>query len=497
MTQRKRCVVIRHALLKVFRQKMSITEWIGMWGATTLHDVFPLKSCIFYKKLALYFMSKVDFNREQKSCVPVERGDKSQKHLKMSKKTISHIEGCFFWNKFLINGIEERRGIKDRDVVSALEREIRECKHKSLLYLLSWTLRLVFACSSSMWSKSRYGDNVGLFNLSYVLYYLHAYKDKKIFDVFLKYAPTALCQETISFASLLRTMSDSKYVVRMIPWFGKISEMELVLLWSKGVHPVNVMLHDMEYADNLPMSGPISWIHDWIHTANYVCSNSIIFSTIIMPDVDKLSSLMSLYWNTWVKFLRVVVKMEMTDREQHMLFYLVHETFGSAIEKCRQILDVDFKIVVLKSNGYEEANLASGSQYLNKPLTIVEATEFAKKLRVLLMDIFVSDPGVPGVPGDYIVLNRAVPMQFGMTEHPKKYQFSDNPSDTVCVMLSLICSASVGTDKLFGILIPRHKPVGHIDKTLNISAYQGLIPYNKDNVSFFRTRTGNRELWLF
>lgn len=484
--------VIRDNLLKVFEKKITVSEWLDSWD-TTLDNVFPLESCGFYGKLANYFLTKVDFKREQKINVPKKILDNNSGfdiHKSATEDLLKSIKmRDSYWKKFIGDNIEKRTDMKNNNVIDVIDVLRDEVDELPLLSLLTWTLRLTFACSSTMWNKWFNADNIGFHNLSHFLYITHAYKDKKIFDAIMNYGLDPIGQETVSLASLLGTLSGSVPVVRMIPWFGKIGKMDLLKLWAKGVHPISIMLHDVEFVDNFPMTGPILWIHDWRHTASHVCPNSIILSTVL-PDADKLSTLVCSYWDAWNKFLPIAVKMDMTEREQHMLFFLVHEIFGSAVEKCRMILDTDFKIIVAHIANYVgkkiETNGVSDivSQYLKKPLEIAEANVFAKRLKEILLKV--ADSAFI-IPDDTVVLSHTIPFMIDMSEYSKGEYFNLHDGMSVKKCIELPCKFIKENDynMLYGLLVPRHKPIKKIIGESCIDNRLGMVPYNEKNISHF------------
>lgn len=416
---------LRDQLISVFKKDTTVGDWIQSYekcAALLGNDIdvnsklFPLSDHDIYKTIARTIL--LYNNDEPKIMIPPavlqadnykyddDAKNEFDERCRRREKNVLHKLCDYEKWKILINDtMVERTLIIDEQVVQNLIAEIDDNSiyvSKDLYWLLSWSLRLTYARSNPMWKRWYLDDNAGFFNFSYFLHLTHSYKDGKLFDTIIKYMPHEFCQTTMSF-SILNNMTlahthnmdsgiISKISLRMLPWPIDLTKKELLQLYAKcKIFPCAVVLGHMMHIDGFPMAGSTALIHDWFHTITFVIPSQVYLNSIKESErsIKTINNELQYWWDSYNLFVTALMDIcDWTINEIDMLFYFIHELFGSAVKKCNDVLETNvqyFKNVFEKNR--DRHDTIKGIKRITDPITLTEYEEFFSKLKKILMNV--------------------------------------------------------------------------------------------------------------
>lgn len=452
---------LHQILFQVLRQKLPVSALIQSHKECTIDNInnklFPLdnSSPEVYRTIARIIV-ETDHSVPNIR-IPEELSiskEKDESHVHDKQQLFDNLNQIKTWRELIINTLPEREQIPDEQVFADLVREIDDPSiQKNLYWLLSWSLRITFASSNSMWNNTMVDDNLGFYKLSYWIYYTQVYKNAKLFDICIEKWPATICQEISSFEFLNNTFLTARIIernerkitpdddefghvrnimLRMVPWPIDLTENDLTELLSCGIFPCATHLRDVIFLDASVMFGGVPWIHDWFHAITYVSPSKIHLESKSFLSLDsenqpdpmiiKKCDDMFFWWNHYNIFVNHAVESSRSDHwsdeEKHLLFFVVHEVFGSAIEKCGWILDMNYehirKIHDHTLRKYLHIISSKKQKYISDPITDYKYLEFFTKLRNILVRI-VRDQIIEQ---NAIKIN-AIPMELHVMSLPK------------------------------------------------------------------------------
>jgi hypothetical protein len=398
---------LRNQLISVFYGKLTVSEWVELHKKTKIVDInnklFPLDTTDdlsenMYKTMAQFI---VETDHEPTISIPKEMiynddkiNSKIQWHDESKQELLNELKYSKKW-RIITDTQKERELITDLQTQHVLINEINDDTiPKNLYWLLSWSLRMTFAYSHPQWNNWYYSGSGGIFNISYLMYYTQAYKNRELFDMIIKDLPQNICQNTISFEIINNTRLTDNIVIRMVPWPTKLNMKELLGLWSCGIFPCMILLGKIKKIDNSAMSGPIAFFHDYLHTAAFVGSSKLYLrlDPFNRETIRKSQEVLSFGTRCYYQFVHTVNEYQWTEREHYILFHLIHELIMSTINKCCIIYYGFFnsiKNVITKTlDNHKKCVPLSKSKYLLNPITDKEYTNFMEKIKIIMMDIF-------------------------------------------------------------------------------------------------------------
>ncbi len=409
---------IQKMLLGAFDGKILIRDWCALHrksNITNINDkIFPLTDCSFYRDVAKFLIS---MDNKIVMTLPDDMNESRSNmtyYPMLESQCFDSIKGTL-WEQKIIDSLEKRINITNEQAFHDLQSEIESDIAHDLFWLLSWSLRLTFVTSSEEWKNWMINENLDTINTARMLYYTHAYKDKTLFDLMIRYMFTNISQKIMSWDVLNNTFLTKKslapnipnirdIVVRMFPWphcstpvTHGLTEIDILELWSCGIFPLGTMLRGMDDVDSFPMSGPMMWMHDWNHTASHISSSMIFLSKYKFDQllIDQIIESMLFWWNQYNALLINMIGQINIDQDQfweknkiHIAFLFVHEHFGSAMEKCNWIMEREMERILhlnkVQTDFRHDMTPKSSNIYKNNPLQYGEVFEFADHLNKLM-----------------------------------------------------------------------------------------------------------------
>jgi hypothetical protein len=530
----------------------NIENFYKMHTESKIEDInkklFPREqqeSNIFITNSAKYFVSKANDHipiiQVPNEMMPNKKQVMNNMKLyeEQEKIILKNVRDIPKWN-FLLDGLEERRNISDKTTEINLIGEIDdETVIKILEWLQSWSLR--FACATSNPMRMLWFDNdsVGFFNLDYCIHMVHAYKDRNLFDTLIKRVPAGICQKTMSWSVLNKIYLTRKdptkpgsrdLLVSMIPWLGDLSETDILKLIQCGIFPCGVMLRDIKVFDFFVMHGSVFWIHDWLHTTRFISTNMVYCSTNPISEILSLNGTKTLkqiqdesvlWYNNFNSFMvesiRISFIEKWPDMELFMLYYFFHELFGSAIEKCKWILNKNYSYLERSIQNLELREIRKSIPQSHSHTSIYNLTTndynaFATKIYQIFIKVCANNNAnfqMVSIPCHDRFL-RHIPLMLDMSAPPDDMVFTKdckvitkapvlmNSSNIVdanskfdavdetlfCILLNLPCSEETNNDKFL-----EKKGNLFISKINDFLKYACKIPeinHSEYSVSFFR-----------
>jgi hypothetical protein len=400
---------LRNKLISVFSGKSTVCDFIQLHKNSTITDInnklFPLdtsddSSESMYKTIAKIIK---ELDHEPQICLPKEminsdkkRNSNIQWHDESKQEVLNEFKKQKKW-KIITDTQKERESISDLETQNALIHEINDDNiSKNLYWFISWSLRMTFAYSNPQWNHWVNSGSGGIFTITYIMYYIQAYKNRELFDMIIKDLPQNICQNTISFEIINNTRLTDNIVIRMVPWPTKLNMKELLGLWSCGIFPCMILLGKIKKIDNAAMSGPIAFFHDYLHTAAFVGSSKLYLrlDPFDREAIRKSQEVLSFGTKCYYEFVHIINDYGWSEKENYILFYLIHELIISTINKCYIIYYGFFnsiKIIITKTlENHKKSIPLLKSKYLLNPITNKEYANFMTKIKIIMMNIFKS-----------------------------------------------------------------------------------------------------------
>lgn len=499
---------LRSSFLMALRKELPISDWCDLLRHSKLTDknkkIFPINKSSpecenFYKLIATYLLStdqkKISMDIPESMIASEKEINKSKSFFQnYEKQLLKNLSYFPIWEHSIINGYEARKQISDEEALNNLISEISDPEiTKNLFWLLSWSLRLCYITTHPQWDNWELSDSNGLTHITYFLYMFDQFKDRILFDKVLRRLFPGLCQETCTFDALMnQRLVDN--CVRMIPWPHPLTEMELLDTWSCGIFPCAMMLRHIKMFDGVPMSGPMAWIHDWVHTIGCLSTSKIYISKkpFTKEQVAKNYESLIFWHNQYHDFVKRVVESahSWTKKEKKMLFYLIHEYISPPIEKSMNILESDMESIksLIESNTNK-----NNSKFKQIILTDSDYLAFAQKIRPIFINGTILPPF--DCDSDSDVSLSYVPAFLEPKETALHLIFS-NTRKGVEKLIPIILDVKryknkISADqRLYGMLINKNK---HKKEDDIIDEIYGSRPMTDQGISFFTLATSHTD----